>query len=82
MSAKGSELKRVRQAKKANTYNKHYKSKMNSAISNLLTSPKKDTAKQFSEVVKLIDKVASKGVIHKNKANNKKSKLASYLNKK
>ena len=82
MSAKGSELKRVRQARKANTYNKHYKSKMNSAISNLLTSPKKDAAKQISEVVKLIDKVASKGVIHKNKANNKKSKLASYLNKK
>ena len=41
MSAKGSELKRVRQARKANTYNKHYKSKMNSAISNLLTSQKK-----------------------------------------
>ena len=82
MSAKGSELKRVRQARKANTYNKHYKSKMNSAISNLLTSPKKDATKQFPEVVKLIDKVASKGVIHKNKANNKKSKLASYLNKK
>ena len=55
---------------------------MNSAISNLLTSPKKDAAKQFPEVVKLIDKVASKGVIHKNKANNNKSKLASYLNKK
>ena len=82
MSAKGSELKRVRQAKKANTYNKHYKSKMNSAISNLLTSNKKDATKQFPEVVKIIDKVASKGVIHKNKANNKKSKLASYLNKK
>ena len=80
MSAKGSELKRVRQAKKANTYNKHYKSKMNSAISNLLTSPKKDAAKQFPEVVKLIDKVASKGVIHKNKAANQKSRITKHIN--
>tara|TARA_B100001123_G_C15021999_1_gene911857 strand:- start:506 stop:754 length:249 start_codon:yes stop_codon:yes gene_type:complete len=82
MSAKGSELKRVRQSRKANVYNKHYKSKMNSAVNSFLSSSKDEAAKMHPEVVKIIDKVASKGVIHKNKANNKKSKLSSYLNKK
>ena len=82
MSAKGSELKRVRQSRKANSYNKHYKSMMNSAINKLMSSSKEDAKKMHPEVVKLVDKIASKGVIHKNKANNKKSKLSSYLNKK
>ena len=81
MSAKGSELKRVRQSRKANDYNKHYKSKMNSAISKFLSSSKEEATKMHPGIVKLIDQVASKGIIHKNKANNKKSKLSSYLNK-
>ena len=34
------------------------------------------------KIIKLIDQVASKGIIHKNKANNKKSKLSKLLNKK
>tara|TARA_B100001778_G_scaffold258980_1_gene219282 strand:- start:1401 stop:1649 length:249 start_codon:yes stop_codon:yes gene_type:complete len=82
MSAKGSELKRVRQSRKANAYNKHYKSMMNSAVNKFMSSSKEDAQKMHPEVVKLVDKIASKGVIHKNKANNKKSKLSSYLNKK
>ena len=81
MSAKGSELKRVRQSRKANVYNKHYKSKMNSAISKFLSSSKDEASKMHPEVVKIIDKITSKGVIHKNKANNKKSKLAQHINK-
>jgi len=80
MSAKGSELKRVRQSRKANSRNKHYKSKMNSSIKKFLNADKKESDKQFSEVIKLIDQVAAKGIIHKNKANNKKSKLANHLN--
>ena len=36
MSAKGSELKRVRQSRKANSYNNHYKSMMKTAIKNVL----------------------------------------------
>ena len=80
MSAKGSELKRVRQSRKANSRNKHYKSKMNSSIKQFMTSDKKDLDKKFPEVIKLIDQIASKGIIHKNKANNKKSKLSQFLN--
>ena len=81
MSAKGSELKRVRQSRKANARNKHYKSKLNTAIKSFLSSNKEEAKKTFIGVIKLVDQVASKGIIHKNKANNKKSKLTNYLNK-
>ena len=80
MSAKGSELKRVRQSREANSRNKHYKSKMNSSIKKFLNTDKKGLDKQFPGVIKMIDQTASKGIIHKNKANNKKSKLTQYLN--
>ena len=80
MSAKGSELKRVRQSRDANSRNKHYKSKMNSSIKKFLNTDKKELDKQFPEVIKMIDQIASKGIIHKNKANNKKSKLTQHLN--
>ena len=81
MSAKGSELKRVRQSRKANLINKSYKSKISTAVKNVLNESKKDLAeKKLNEAVKLIDKVASKGVIHKNKAANKKSNLYKHLN--
>ena len=82
MSAKGSELKRVRQSTKANQRNRFYKSKMNTSIKRLLTADKKEAVKQLPDVIKTIDQIASKGIIHKNKANNKKSRLTSYLNSK
>ena len=71
MSAKGSELKRVRQSRKANTYNNHYKSMMKTSIKKVLDSTTKEDANSLKdEAFKIIDKVASKGVIHKNKAAN------------
>ena len=82
MSAKGSELKRVRQSKKSNLRNKHYKSKLNTEIKKFAETSKKDAKEKFPEVIKLIDQIASKGIIHKNKANNKKSKLSKLLNSK
>ena len=82
MSAKGSVLKRVRKSKKENARNKHYKSKLNTVIKDFLTADKKEAKNNFSDIIKLVDQIASKGIIHKNKANNKKSKLARYLNKK
>ena len=80
MSAKGSELKRVRQSRKANLINKSYKSKISTAVKNVLKENKKDLVeKKLNEAVKLIDKVASEGIIHKNKAANKKSNLYKHL---
>jgi small subunit ribosomal protein S20 len=81
MSAKGSELKRVRQSIKANLVNKAYKSKISTAVKKVLSESKKDLAeKKLNDAVKLIDKVASKGIIHKNKAANKKSNLYKHIN--
>ena len=42
MSAKGSELKRVRQSNKANLVNKSYKSKISTAVKKVLSEKKKD----------------------------------------
>ena len=81
MSAKGSELKRVRQSRKANSRNKTYKSKGQTSIKKVLTSTKKEEALiNLKDAVKTIDKVAAKGVIHKNKASNKKSSLYKFTN--
>ena len=81
MSAKGSELKRVRQALKANTRNRAYKAKVNTAIKKVLNVKKKDKVDNtLNDAIKLIDKVAAKGIIHKNKAANKKSTLCKHIN--
>ena len=81
MSAKGSELKRVRQSRNANSYNNHYKSMMKTSIKKVLESSSKvDASVLKNEAFKIIDKVASKGVIHKNKASNQKSRISRYLN--
>ena len=81
MSAKGSELKRVRQNIKARTRNKSYLSKINTVSKKVLTIKKKDDAmKELTSAIKIIDKIASKNIIHKNKAANKKSSLYKYVN--
>ena len=81
MSAKGSELKRVRQSRNANSYNNHYKSMMKTSIKKVLESSSKvDASVLKNEAFKIIDKVASKGVIHKNKASNQKSRISRHLN--
>ena len=81
MSAKGSELKRVRQNIKAKTRNKSYLSMINTVSKRVLASKKKDDAmKELNSAIKTIDKVASKNIIHKNKAANKKSSLYNYVN--
>ena len=82
MSAKGSELKRVRQSRKANSYNNHYKSMMKTSMKKVLNSTsKEDAASLKDEAFKIIDRVASKGVIHKNKAANQKSRVSRHVNK-
>ena len=81
MSAKGSELKRVRQSRKAYSYNNHYKSMRKTSIKKVLgASSKEDASALKNEAYKIIDKVASKGVIHKNKAANQKSRISRHLN--
>ena len=81
MSAKGSVLKRVRQSEKANEYNNHYKSMMKTSVKKILgTTTKEDAESLKSQAFKIIDRIASKGIIHKNKAANQKTKISKHLN--
>ena len=81
MSAKGSELKRVRQSIKRKEKNKHYKSLLNTTVKKILSKEKKDDAlKDLNSAFRIIDKIASKKIIHKRKASNKKSILAKHVN--
>tara|TARA_B100000941_G_C28322698_1_gene457361 strand:+ start:109 stop:363 length:255 start_codon:yes stop_codon:yes gene_type:complete len=81
MSAKGTVLKRVRQSRKANVKNKHYKSIVKSVTKKVLNENKKDEAIKIADsAFSAIDKVASKGIIHKNKAANQKARISKHLN--
>ena len=80
MSAKGSVLKRVRQSIKNREKNKHYKSLLFTSIKKVKNADKKEAQSELQNAIKIIDKVASKGIIHKRKASNKKSKLTKYVN--
>ena len=81
MSAKGTVLKRVRQSIKANARNKNYKSLVKTVTKKVLNENKKDQAvEKATKAFSVIDKVASKGIMHKNKAANQKSKISKHIN--
>ncbi|MCS6988247.1 MAG: 30S ribosomal protein S20 [Chloroherpetonaceae bacterium] len=76
--------KRVRQSKRRNAYNRQRKAEMKSLIKNVkrIVASKgslEDAQKALSEAFKKLDKMATKGVIHKNNAANKKSKLTKLV---
>ena len=67
--------KDTRQAAKRRERNKYYGKTTRNAISDLRETKGADAAKKLPEVISMIDKLAKRGVIHKNKAANLKSKL-------
>lgn len=67
--------KDVRQATKRRERNKYYGKTTRNAIRDLKTVSSDEAAKKLPEVISMIDKLAKKGIIHKNKAANLKSKL-------
>jgi len=72
--------KDVRQAVKRRERNKYYGKTTRNAIRELKALTDKSAAKkELPEVVSMIDKLAKKGIIHKNKAANLKSKLSSKV---
>ena len=80
MSAKGSELKRVRQSIKNRTRNRHYKSLLSTTIKKVKSADKKEAQSELKKAISAIDKIASKGIIHRKNASNKKSKLTKHVN--
>ena len=76
-----SAIKRIRQSAKRRLFNKYYHKTARNAVRKLkvLTS-KKEASQLFPKVVAILDKLAKRNIIHKNKAANLKSKLAKHLN--
>ena len=73
--------KDVRQAAKRRDRNRYYGKTTRNAIRDLKAlDDKKVVDESMPNVVAMIDKLAKRGVIHKNKANNLKSKLARRAN--
>jgi len=73
--------KDVRQADKRRDRNKYYGKTTRNAIRELrAVKEQKEAGKALPEVAAMIDKLAKKGIIHKNKAANLKSKLARKVN--
>ncbi len=81
---KQSALKRQRQEEKRRLRNRSAKSRIKTVVRSAreyaLDSDEK-TAQKAREASKLLDKAASKGIIHKNTAARKKSRLARHVNK-
>ena len=77
-----SALKRIRQSETRRLHNRYYGKTMRNAVRKLrATTNKEEATAMLPSVTKLLDKLAKTRVIHKNKANNLKSKLAKYINK-
>jgi small subunit ribosomal protein S20 len=72
--------KDARQAAKRTERNKYYGKTTRNAIRDLKVLKGAEMGKKLPEVASMIDKLAKKGVIHKNKAANLKSKLARKAN--
>ncbi len=77
-----SSLKRIRQAQKRRLHNRYYAKTMRNAVRKLRSITEKSEAQAlYPKIAKIVDKLAKKDIIHKNKANNLKSKLALHINK-
>jgi len=72
--------KRVRQNGRRRERNRIHRSRMRSMIKNLRSSSDATQASTLLNDVKaLLDRLASKGIIHKNAAANKKSRLEKFV---
>ena len=76
-----SALKRIRQSDKKRVHNKYHAKTTRNAIKALKnTTDKEEAEKLYPSVVSMIDKLAKRNIIHKNKAANLKSKLTAKVN--
>lgn len=77
-----SALKRIRSDEAKRLRNRYYHKTTRNAVRALRSMENKKEAEQmFPSVCSMIDKLAKRNIIHKNKAGNLKSSLAIHLNK-
>ena len=76
-----SSVKRVRQTKARTLRNRYYAKTMRNALKKIRLSEDKNEVKElFPKVCSMLDKLAKRNIIHKNKAGNLKSKIAKRVN--
>jgi small subunit ribosomal protein S20 len=79
-----SALKAHRQSLVHRERNRQYRSQLRSTLKQIRLAIAKDTAaakKQLNHAISLIDKMAGKGIIHRNTASRYKSRLTARLSK-
>ncbi|MDE7025490.1 MAG: 30S ribosomal protein S20 [Paramuribaculum sp.] len=77
-----SSLKRIRQTESRRLRNRYYAKTARNAVRNLRKlTDKNEAAEALVKVTAMLDRLASKKTISKNKASNLKSKLARHINK-
>ncbi|MDR1122062.1 MAG: 30S ribosomal protein S20 [Dysgonamonadaceae bacterium] len=77
-----SSKKRIRQTETRRLRNRYYAKTTRNAVKKLRTTTDPEAAKAlYPKVSSMLDRLAKKNVIHKNKASNLKSKLAIYIQK-
>ena len=77
-----SSIKRIRQTLTKRLRNKYYAKTTRNAVRDLRAATEKEQAcEQYKKVSSMLDRLAKKNIIHKNKAGNLKSKLALHVNK-
>ncbi len=73
--------KRIRSNNAKRLRNRYYAKSTRSAVRKLrATKEKQEALKDLPKVISLVDRLAKKSVIHKNKASNLKSSLMKYVN--
>ena len=77
-----SSIKRIRQIQRKKLHNRYYAKTARNAVRKLRATKEKTVAAEFlPKVVAMLDKLAKRNIIHKNKAGNLKSKLTKHVNK-
>ena len=82
MTTRTKSVKKKQRQESANyKRNQEYKSKMKTAISNVLSAKNKDEAEVlYRNAISIIDGLESKNIVHSNTAARRKSALTKYLN--
>ena len=77
-----SSLKRIRQTETRRLHNRYYAKTMRNAVRKLRATTDKAAATELlPKVQKMLDKLAARNIIHKNKAGNIKSSIMQHVNK-
>jgi small subunit ribosomal protein S20 len=76
-----SSIKRIRQSEKRKGHNKYFAKTTRNAIKKLKsTTEQKEASELLPSVTAMVDKLAKKNIIHKNKAAHLKSQMTKHVN--